>query len=114
MKAVLDVDGQRVDYPENVFTLEELLVHLMESDLMKGRFVVEVKVNGETFSEAYEHESREIELGNLSSIQIHTQGGEEFAETGLGKNPCFYFSFDFRFQDQHQFAERPVSGRRRV
>ena len=89
MKAVLEVDGQKEVYPDDVYFLEDLLVHLMESEPLQGRFVIEVKVDGTTFSEAYEHESREIELSKISSIEIRTQGGEEFAESSLEKSPVF-------------------------
>ena len=108
MKAVLDVDGQKVNYPEDVFTLEELLIHLMELDLMQGRFVFEVKVDGNSFSEAYEHESREIELNNLSSIEISTRGGEEFAETGLEKAPVFISHLISGFKTSIRLLKDPL------
>jgi len=77
MKATLTLNGIEKSYPEEISDLENLLLFVMEKE--KEDIVVEVKVDEETFSEAYHHQAKEISLADVRTIEIVMHSKEEFA-----------------------------------
>ena len=83
MNAMLEVIGRERPYTEGVMDLESLLLHVMEEEKSDRKIIVEVKVDGEVYSEKYSHHARDIDLDKIKMVQITTQKGETFARDFL-------------------------------
>ncbi len=79
MRPLCEINGVAKNYPEGLNTLEEMLLFMMDKEISSGDLISEVKVDGETYSEAYENQAREVDLKNLERIEITTQTQEDFA-----------------------------------
>ena len=87
MKAKLEVNGVDKSYPREICDLESLILFVMTGLKPKEEFIFEVKINGERFSEAYEHQAKEIDLGKIENVEIGTQTKEEMAGSFLKLAP---------------------------
>ena len=87
MKAKLEVNGVDKSYPREICDLESLIVFVMTWIEPKEEFVFEVKIDGERFSEAYEHQAREIDLEEIENVEIGTETEEEMAGSFLNLAP---------------------------
>ncbi len=83
MKPLCEINGTVKNYPEGLSNLEEILLLMMEKEVPDSELISEVKVNGKTYSEAYENEAREVDLRAVEKIEITTQGQEDFARDSI-------------------------------
>ncbi|CAD7772706.1 hypothetical protein BLFGPEAP_00822 [Candidatus Methanoperedenaceae archaeon GB50] len=68
---IATVNGREMSVSPALENLEELLLYMMENQ--KDEEIVEVRVNGERFSEAYQHQARSVMLKEINSIEIITE-----------------------------------------
>ena len=68
---IATVNGREMSVSPALENLEELLLYMMENQ--KDEEIVEVRVNGERFSEAYQHQARSVMLKEINSIEITTE-----------------------------------------
>ncbi len=65
------IDGRQSDVAITSFAnLEELIMTVTTDDSMHDRFVTDVYVNGEQFSEIYPHQAEDIEAGEIEKVEI--------------------------------------------
>lgn len=79
MKAELTINGNKESYPEHIIDLENLILFVMNGDRKDKDIVVEVKVDGENFSEAYQHQASDMSLEDLQTVEFVMNSKEEFA-----------------------------------
>lgn len=89
MKTVLEINGIEKSYPEGISDLENLLLFIIEKEKSEEELIVEVKVNGENYSEDYEHQAREVDLNAVQKIEVTTQTQEAFAQDFLKLAPGY-------------------------
>ena len=65
--------------------LEEALVELNDRFVPPGQQLFQVRVNGEFFSERYPRESKYMELGEISTLDLRTITDREMAKVILGE-----------------------------
>ncbi len=65
------IDGRQSDVAITSFSnLEELIMTVTTDESMKDRFVTDVFVNDEQFSEVYPHQAEDIESSDLQKVEI--------------------------------------------
>jgi hypothetical protein len=79
MRPLCEINGVEKNHPEDLINLEEMLRCMMEKEELKGNLITEVKVNGKTYSEAYENQAKEVDLRTIEKVEITTQSREDFA-----------------------------------
>ena len=79
MKATLTVDGIETSYPEGTADLESLLLFMMSHELLETRLIVQIKVDGDVYSEKDEHQAKGVDLKTEQKVEIVTQTKEDFA-----------------------------------
>jgi hypothetical protein len=79
MKPVCEINGVETKYPEGLISLEEMLLCMMGREVPEKELVLEVKVDGKTYSEAYENQAREVDLREIEKVEITTQHSDDFA-----------------------------------
>lgn len=89
MKPMLEINGVVKSYPEGIIDLESLLVFIMENEISPEELIVEVKQNGKIYSEAYEHQARQVDLSKLQKLSIATQKKEVLANNFLQQVPDY-------------------------
>jgi len=85
MKPLCEINGVVRHYPEGLVNLEEILLCMMEKELPENEMILEVKVDGKVYSEAYENQARELHLETVDKIEITTQAEEDFARDSIGE-----------------------------
>ena len=95
MSVTLIINGENSDYPEGTENLEQLLEAVKEKD---SRIVVEIKVNGKTFSELYPHQSRDMMLKDLKTVEVFSQSPAEFTGDFLKQLPAIVLSIKHGFE----------------
>jgi hypothetical protein len=83
MKPLCEINGVERNYPEGLINLEEMLRCMMEREVPKKELVLEVKVDGKTYSEAYENQAREVDLRAIEKVEITTQTMDAFARDSI-------------------------------
>ncbi len=89
MNAVLSIDGVKNFFPEDILDLERLLLFVMEEKRSEGNIIVDVNIDGELYSEEYEHQARDVDLDLVRQIDITTQTRAGFAAKFL-EDACIY------------------------
>lgn len=84
MTVNMEINGHNTPFPEDVENLEGLLLHLMQADAAE-KVITEVKLNGETFSEEFDHHARSVFFEGIENIEIMTQDKQEFARQSLAE-----------------------------
>jgi hypothetical protein len=79
MKAKLTVNGIETSYPEGTADLESLLLFMMSHELLENRLIVQIKVDGDVYSEKDEHQARGVDLKAAQKVEMATQTKEDFA-----------------------------------
>ena len=79
MKAKLTVNGIETSYPEGTADLESLLLFMMSPELLENRLIVQIRVDGDIYSEKYEHQARGVDLKTAQTVEVVTQTKEDFA-----------------------------------
>lgn len=68
---MISVDGRETGMDINQFhNLEEILVQIMGGGELEGRVVTDVFVNNESFSEIYPHQAEDIEVDEITSVEV--------------------------------------------
>ncbi len=98
METQVRLDGQSLDVPSKIQTLESLLEHLMQNNLLNDREIIEVKVDNETFSESFAHEAMLIDLKEISSVDVITESKEALALATLEQFPYFIYTIRTGFR----------------
>jgi len=70
MKAILKINEVEKSYPQEISDLESLISFVMTGLKPKEEFIFEVKIDGERFSEVYEHQAKEMNLGKIEIVEI--------------------------------------------
>lgn len=74
------IDGQKCEIEtESFVNLEEVFNSVTEKGYLDDRVVTDVLVNNEPFSEIYPHQSEDIELSEVESIEITTVATADMA-----------------------------------
>jgi hypothetical protein len=79
MKPLCEINGVEKKYPDGLINLEEMLLCMMGREVPQKELVLEVKVDGKTYSEAYENQARELALRAIEKVEITTQPRDDFA-----------------------------------
>lgn len=80
------IDGSTSELQITTFNnLEELLVRAAADKRLDQRVITEVLVNGETFSELYPHQSEDIAVEDLQSVEIRSMPLGEMAVSMSGE-----------------------------
>lgn len=67
------IDGRQSAMEIGMFAnLEEILVKVVEEEVVEGNIVTDVFVNKEAFSEIYPHHAEDIEINEISSVEVRT------------------------------------------
>ena len=85
MKASMYLNGQQQSYPEDIGDLEGLIVHVMENKGVVEGIIVNVKVDGVGFSEAYDHQARDMGLETIRTVHVSTVSAEWFSSQFLSQ-----------------------------
>jgi hypothetical protein len=87
MKANLLFNGHDCSYPEQIANLESLLI-FASGELRKNEEVlVDLKVDGEYLVEAYPHETRNMPLSDIDSVEIFSQTAEQLSSRFIRQAP---------------------------
>ncbi len=89
MEVMVRLDGQLIAIPPEIVNLEGLLEHVFQNSLPNGREIIEVKLDGNTFSEEFPHESALLTSEDFKIVDIITQDSGDFAELSLQQFPYF-------------------------
>ncbi|MDD3311810.1 hypothetical protein [Pseudodesulfovibrio sp.] len=74
------IDGKQYDIgPQNFENLEQVFVKVMEDGHLEDRVVTDVLINNEPFSEIYPHQSEDIEMDGVESVEIVTMSADDMA-----------------------------------
>jgi len=79
MSAMLSIDGIENKFPENISNLENLLSYVIQNKKAEGDIIVEVKVDGQLFTEEYKHQAKKMDVNLMNKIDIATQTSSSFA-----------------------------------
>lgn len=75
------IDGRQSAMQLNNFSnLEEILVKVMEEEVVENHVITDVLVNKEAFTEVYPHHAEDVEVGEISSVEVRTVSMEEMAK----------------------------------
>ncbi|MDP3426821.1 MAG: hypothetical protein Q8S17_05530 [Humidesulfovibrio sp.] len=70
---MLLIDGQKSELDfANFNNLDQVFIKVMEDGLLHDRVVTDVFVNNEPFSEIYPHQSEDIDISDLKTVEIRT------------------------------------------
>jgi hypothetical protein len=89
MSTMVEINGIAHPYGEGISSLEGMLAFMRMHCIPREEVVVEVKVDGEIFSEAYRNQARQIPLAEVSKIEIVTQTGKAFAWGFMAEAPRY-------------------------
>ncbi len=89
MKACLYLNGEQQPYPEDIDDLEGLIVHVMEKKETVEDIIVNVNVDGAGFSEAYDHQARDIGLKTIRTVHVSTVSVEWFSSQFLSQTAAY-------------------------
>lgn len=64
----------------NFANLEEILVKVMEDEIVEDHIVTDVFLNQEAFTEIYPHHAEDIEVDEISSVEVRTVSVNELAK----------------------------------
>ncbi|EFL50434.1 conserved hypothetical protein [Solidesulfovibrio fructosivorans JJ]] len=68
---MISVDGRATGMEIKQFhNLEEILLQIMDGGELEGRVVTDVIVNNESFSEIYPHQAEDIEVEEITSVEV--------------------------------------------
>ena len=87
MSAILEINGTSATYPAEILNLEKLLLHVQRNCLSPREIVVEVRLDGECYSETYAHEARELSLDVVRSVAVDTHSHEVVAREFITSAP---------------------------
>lgn len=107
MNAKLEVNGIEESYPEGISNLEKLLIFVMEEDITEDGLIVEVKVDGELYSESYEHQAREVDLSAAQKVEIATETKKAFAQVFLKEAPDYIAQLEKGFSSAAGLLRAP-------
>ncbi len=80
------IDGCQTDVAVTSFAnLQELLVSVTNDESMSDRFVTDVLLNGEQFSELYPYQAEDIESSEINSVEIITVQNSQMALSIVGE-----------------------------
>ena len=88
MATELVVNGREQHFPGNISSLEELLNYAQRREAGMN-IIVEVEVDGETFSEAYPHEAQALDLKDIERVSVISVSGDQFARDFILQAPEF-------------------------
>ena len=89
MGAILEINGIETNYVKDIANLENLLVYADNLGHIKDEIIIETKIDGETYSEEYPHQSKDVNLKRVQKVEIKTQAKKDFAENFIKKIPVF-------------------------
>lgn len=89
MSTMVEINGIVHPYGEGISNLEGMLAFMRMHCIPREEVVVEVKVDGEIYSEAYRNQAREMPLTAVSKIEIATQTGKSFAWGFVAEAPQY-------------------------
>lgn len=70
---MITVDGQKSQLLITDFAnLEEILMHLRDLDIMEGRILTDLIINGVPFTEIYPHQSEDVASNTINTIEVIT------------------------------------------
>ncbi len=107
MKPLCEINGTVKNYPEGLSNLEEVLLLMMEKEVPDSELILEVKVDGKTFSEAYENQAQEVDLGAIEKIEITTQAEKDFARDSIGEASAYLDHLERGFRSSVQLLRSP-------
>jgi len=68
---MISVDGREIGMQIDEFhNLEEILLKIMDGSELEGRIVTDVVVNDEVFSEIYPHQAEDIDIDEITSVEV--------------------------------------------
>ncbi|MEF2230656.1 MAG: hypothetical protein V3571_06995 [Pseudodesulfovibrio sp.] len=74
------IDGKQYDIGnQNFENLEQVFIKVMEDGRLEDRVVTDVKINDEPFTEIYPHQSEDIEMDSVESVEIVTMSADDMA-----------------------------------
>ncbi|QGY40864.1 hypothetical protein GM415_12240 [Pseudodesulfovibrio cashew] len=74
------IDGKKYDIgSQNFENLEQVFAKVVEDGHLEDRIVTDVRINEEPFTEIYPHQSEDIEMSEVESIEIITMGTSDMA-----------------------------------
>ena len=79
MKASLEINGDEKRYADAINDLETLLL-MVGNKALGGEIVVDVKIDGENYSETYAHQARDIPLSSIGKVEVFSCSVEIFSE----------------------------------
>ena len=82
------IDGRQSELAlSNYANLEEVLTKLIEEEQLDQRIVTDVLVNDEAFSELYPHQAEDIEVDEITRLEVRTVSVEQMASDMIGELP---------------------------
>jgi len=74
------IDGKQYDIgAQNFENLEQVFAKVMEDGHLEDRVVTDVLVNNEPFSEIYPHQSEDVEMDGVETVEIVTMSTDDMA-----------------------------------
>jgi len=74
------IDGKQYDFgSQNFENLEQVFIKVMEEGHLDDRVVTDVMVNDEPYTEIYPHQSEDIEMDTVESVEIVTMSADDMA-----------------------------------
>ncbi len=107
MSTTLSINGINSDYPAELNTLEELLMHIMETEIHQDRLITEVRVDGKTYNEDYAHQARYVDLSEIKHIELISISSQSFADHFLKNAPIVIDHVRQGFQTSAEFLRNP-------
>lgn len=107
MKARLEVNGIDTNYPQPISSLENLILFVKAMADSEQKIISEVKVDGARFTEAYEHQAREIDLEEIANVKIRTLTKEAMAEVFLKMTPDLMGGLEVAFSSTSMLLRNP-------
>jgi hypothetical protein len=104
----LIVNGNDGLVPEGTQNLEDLLVFTKKNGIPREEIVLEVRVDGKTYSEKYPNEARELSLDEVQEVEILSQNREEFARDFLRESPAYVGEIAEGFKASSAFFRTPT------
>jgi hypothetical protein len=107
MKPLCEINGVEKNYPVGLVNLEEMLVCMMEKEVPEGELILEVRVDGRTYSEAYENQARDVDLKAIEKVELTTQKEENFARDSIGEASAYIDRLERGFRSSAQLLRIP-------
>jgi hypothetical protein len=74
------IDGKQYDIgAQNFENLEQVFTKVVEDGHLEDRIVTDVMINNEPFTEIYPHQSEDIEMSEVETVEIRTMATDEMA-----------------------------------